>query len=143
MKDPAPALALKFVIFVTIWHPFGNLSRYREGHPPPTEKAEVVFKLDSKLELETREFWGQNSNSKLEIFRSIFDFLIKWTIFAPNLPKMAKIKGPGPGLGPTRLPPRVTGYCWTPPVPRFAWHFRMLCKRGGSYSNPRHAGGVE
>ena len=24
-------------------------------------------------------------------------------------------KGPVPGLGPTRLPPRVAGYCWTTP----------------------------
>ena len=28
---------------------------------------------------------------------------------------LTSIKGPGPGLGPTRLPPRVAGYCWTPP----------------------------
>ena len=26
-----------------------------------------------------------------------------------------EIKGPGPGLGPTRLPQRVAGYCRTPP----------------------------
>ena len=38
-----------------------------------------------------------------------------------------KLRGQGQGW---ILLDSPRGYCLTPPVPRFAWHFRMLCKRG-------------
>ena len=58
----------------------------------------------------------------------------------------SQINGPGPGLGPTRLPPRVAGHCRTHPcatlcVPiqnhfELGWVLQYTATRGGSRVGP-------
>ena len=47
------------------------------------------------------------------------------------LQRLRRIKGPGPGLGPTRLPPVLRGTVGLHPMPRFARHFTSECFASG------------